>query len=193
MNFLKLITRTTVALFLVSLLLISCKKEKNPTTPAGNNPISLPDCSENSGYFKMDVDGTEYRLLVNPTTHFTILYDWFGYQESSFVIEGTDQNSKSLNVGLALPGKFKLGTTTYSIDSLDQDFFEIDVDTFTYYVSKVTFDVATSNLNPTDGMYRPVKASFTGIAHPYPWYNGQAPADTVSISGTFCLNGFIMQ
>lgn len=193
MNFLKLITRTTVSVLLLSLIFVSCKKEQNPTTSAANNPISLPDCGENSGYFKMDVDGTEYRLVVNPETHFTILYDWFGYQESHFVIEGIDQNSKTLMVGVALPGKFKLGSNTYSIDSLDQDFFEIDVDTFHYYVSKVTFNVATSNLSQTDGMYRPVKASFTGIAHPYPWYNGQAPADTVHINGIFCLNGFIMQ
>ena len=193
MNTIKLITRIAGSIVLVFLVLLSCKKEQNQTPPEGNGTpgTPLPACSENSGYFTIDVNGEHFELVIDSATQYTNLYNWYGEQESAFIIYGKDQNSSNMQIELGLPGKFNLGSTSYSTDSLDFDFFDIFVDTFDLYVSNVVFNVTTSILD-TDGIYKPLKASFTGLAHSYPWINGQAPADTINISGTICLNGYIL-
>ena len=193
MNLLKLVTRSVGAFAFISFILLSCKKEPGLTpTSANGNTVYSADCAENSGYFNINLDGQHHNLVLDSTTQYTNLYNWFGEDESHFVVIGSNQNSNPIYIEMALPGKFKLGTTTYSIDSLDQDFFDLSIDTFSLYVSKVTFNVSVRDLNLIYGMFRPVKASFTGVAHHYPWYNNQAPADTVIISGDFCLNGFML-
>lgn len=187
----KLITRIAGSIVLVFLVLLSCKKDQNQApSPVGNGP--LPACSENSGYFTIDINGEHFELAVDSATQYSNLYNWLDNQESIFVINGKDQNSSFMHIEMALPGKFNLGSTTYSTDSLAHDFFNIYIDTFGLYVSNVVFNVTTSNLDTTVGMYKPLKASFTGTAHSYPWYYEQVPADTVNISGAFCLNGVII-
>jgi len=180
----------TTLLFLV---LLSCKKEKTPAPnpQSGGTSINSPNCSFNTGHFKINIHGQSFELVVDSETHYTNLYNWSGYEESHFVIYGKDQNTNPMYVGFALPGKFKLGSTSYSADSLGSDFFEIDIDTFSLYVSNVVFNVTISDLD-VDGIYKPLKATYTGKAHSYPWYNGQAPSDTLNISGNICINGFIM-
>lgn len=192
MKTLKFTARFLGFIFLAFTFLFSCKKEKTPLPSTGGIIFSQPNCSFNTGYFKIQINGESHELLVDSETHYTNLYNWFGYEESHFVIYGKDQNANLLNVGLALPGKFKLGSTTYYADSIDSEFFEMDIDTNNLYVSKVTFNVTTSELD-VDGIYKPMKATFTGTAHSYPWYNGQAPSDTVNISGSICINGYIIQ
>lgn len=190
MNVIKHSTRIALSIVIVLSLLLSCKKDKNLDTKSGENgpSVSLPNCTENSGYFTININGEHFELVIDSETHYTNLYNWYNFQESAFVIYGKDQNANAMDIELALPGKFKLGSTPYV---LDYDFFDIDVDTFSLYVSNVVFDVSTSNLG-ADGMYRPLKASFTGVAHSYAWINGQPPTDTFNISGTMCINGYIM-
>jgi hypothetical protein len=190
MNNLKLITRLTTAVIFVSLILFACKKEQ-PAPSASANPVSpLAECAENSGYFTINLDGEFHELILDSTTQYTNFYNWFEEDESSFMVVGSDQNSKEMYIELALPGKFELGTRTYSADSL-WDFMDIDIGNHSLFVSNITFNVTTSNLDPNSGLYLPVKATFTGFAHSYPWYN-QAPTDTIQISGTICLNGGII-
>jgi hypothetical protein len=113
MNTIKLITRLVGAGFivLVFLVLLSCKKDQPQTHSSGGNGtpgVSLPDCSENSGYFTIDVNGEHFELVVDSETQYTNLYNWFGYQESAFIIDGKDQNSSFMHTELALPDKFNL-------------------------------------------------------------------------------------
>jgi len=180
----------TVGIVLVFSILLSCNKSQNNIPEATENPpvLTLPNCSEFSGYFTIDVDGNHYELVVDSTTQYTNLYNWFGYEESAFIIDGKDQNSSYMHIELGLPGKFKLGNTSYS---LDPEMFEIEIDTFNLNVSNVVFNVTTCNLD-SDGIYKPLKASFTGTAHSTSWYNNEVPADTFNISGTLCLNVYII-
>ena len=171
------------------LILLSCKKDNNP--PAIENGSLQAGCDVNSGYFTADFNGQHYELVRDPETQFTNLYGWYEPDQSDFIIYGKDQNANPLQVELGLPGKFKLGTTTYSQDSLG-DFLTMDFDTLYVYFSSIELNVTVSNLDLNDGMYKPVKATYSGLAHSFPWINGQAPADTFNISGSFCLNGFIM-
>ena len=167
---------------LLSVLLIviySCNKE-DETVPTSS-------CDTNQGTFEVEILGNTYSMIDNPGTQFTIIYNAYGFQESAFIINAEDQNANELYVELALPGTFNTGTTNYS-DLL----FDIDVDTFNIYVSEASFTVSESDLNTQDGIYRPVVSTFTGTAHSYPWISGQPPADTINISGSFCLNGLMM-
>ncbi len=191
MNSLKFTSRL-IGIFTISVfILFSCKKDQNPTD--GGNGGNLPSCSENSGYFTLNLDGENFELVVDEETQFTNLYGWFEEDQSDFIIYGKDQNADYLQVELGLPGKFLVGSTTYSIDSLDNDFFTFNVGgNSKLYVSNVTFNVSTSNLIVSDGIYKPMKATYSGLAHSYPWINGQAPADTFNISGSICLNGIIL-
>ncbi|MBL1280727.1 MAG: hypothetical protein COA33_010660 [Fluviicola sp.] len=179
-----------------SLLIIatSCKKEENKTDPSTSSSTSGTSnyCYANQGKFEIDINGENFIMTPDSNTNFTILYNWFGLQESNFVISSNDQNNNSMSVETALPGTLNVGSTTYDAASLSPTFFTIYVDTFVMYVSTVTFDVTSSNLDLTDGIYKPVSATFTGVAHSYPWINGQPPVDTVNISGTFCLNGVVI-
>ncbi|MBL1281013.1 MAG: hypothetical protein COA33_012105 [Fluviicola sp.] len=177
-----------------SLLVIatSCKKEENKTDPSVSSSASGTSnyCYTNQGKFSIDVNGVNHTMVTDATTNFTIIHNWYGLQETNFLMASNDQNGNFMAANLVLPNEFSVGSTTYS--SLDFDYFDISVDTLSLYVSNVTFTVASSNLNTLDGIYRPVSATFTGFAHSYPWTNGQAPIDTFNISGSFCLNGFII-
>lgn len=174
-----------IQIFLLSILLFSCKKEESTTT---SNQTS---CSPNNGSFNLSIEGENYDMIVDNTTNFSILYNWYGNHESNFVIDSKDQNGNPIYSELLLPGSFNNGVTTYTNDTLSVDFFTIDIDTFNLYISEVTFEVLESNLSLQDGIYRPVTANFNGIAHSFPWYAGQPPTDTIAISGSFCLNGVI--
>lgn len=179
-----------VGLFLISVvLLLSCKKDNNP--PPTVNVPEQPGCALNSGYFTADFNGQHYELVRDQETQFTNLYGWYEPGKSDFIIYGKDQNAKTLQVELGLPGRFKLGTTAYSQDSLG-DFLTMDFDTLHVYFSYIELNVTVSNLDVNDGMYKPLKGTYSGLAHSFPWINGQAPADTFNISGSFCLNGYIM-
>ena len=194
MKSIKLITRIAGSIVLVLLVLLSCKKEQTQTPPPGaNGPTGVSACSENSGSFTIDINGEHYELAVDSATQYIIVYNWYDEQVSSFAIEGKDQNSNYMYIEFSIPGKFNLGSTTYSTNSVGYEFFDIIIDTLSYNVSNVVFDVTTSNLDTSIGIYKPVKASFTGVAHSITWTYGQEPpVDTVNISGAFCLNGAIV-
>jgi hypothetical protein len=177
-------------LFFALLALSSCKKDPEPAVE--ENPEPTYNCPTNSGYFNIDINGDHYELVVDEETQYTNVYNWFGDEESHFVIDGKNQLGGGLSVELFIPGKFNLGSTTYLADAIDPDFFQIELDSLNLSVSNVEFNVTTSNLNINDGLYRPMEASFTGVACAYPWTSGATPADTFSISGTICLNGGIM-
>lgn len=176
-------------LLISTLVLLSCKKNNNP--PNFANGSGQSGCAVNTGYFNVDFNGQHYELTRDAETQFTNLYGWFEPDKSDFIIYGKDQNANPLSVELGLPGKFKLGTTAYSQDSLG-DFLTMEVDTLYLYFSYIKINVTSSNLDLNDGMYKPLQATYSGLAHSFPWINGQAPADTFNISGSFCLNGLIM-
>jgi hypothetical protein len=106
-------------------------------------------------------------------------------------IIGEDQNGKPIYIEGILPGVLTLGSHHFNENNLGSDFFDIDLDTSAYYASELTVQVIQSNFNTTEGMYKPIRGTFEGIGHSYPWSNGQPPADTIAFSGEFCLNGFI--
>lgn len=173
---------------------VSCKKDKEDTQP--NETLSnnnSPNCSLNSGSFEISLGGSQHILQVNDQTHFTILYNWYGEQENNFVLIGEDQNSKSIYIEGILPEILTVGTHQFDADGKNAEFFDIDLDTSSYYSSKLIINVTQSNLNLQEGAYKPITATFEGIAHSYPWFSGQPPADTISYSGEFCLNGYMME
>lgn len=175
-------------LLLIPILLLSCNKDEDDQP--NNQP---PACATNSGNFDISINGSNYAMVVNTETHFSILYNWSGNNATEFVIDAKDQNNNSLYIELGIPGKFVTGSSTHNNTDLDSDFFTIDVDTFNLYVSSVTFAVSQSNLIQEEGVYKPVAATFNGTAHSFPWSNGQPPVNTISFSGSFCLNGVILQ
>jgi hypothetical protein len=181
------------AFLFLGLGLTSCKKDKNDDTPSNgtvaNNTVA--SCSTNSGSFEMTMSGNEHILQVNDQTNFTILYGWYGNQENNIVIIGEDQNGKPIYIEGILPGVLTLGSHHFNENDLGSDFFDIDLDTSAYYASELTVQVIQSNFNATEGIYKPIRGTFEGIGHSYPWSNGQPPADTIAFSGEFCLNGFI--
>jgi hypothetical protein len=97
-----------------------------------------------------------------------------------------------MSLAFSLPGTFNTGTTTYLDSDVNFDSFDIELDTIRYCTSEITFNVSESNLDSQDGVYKPVSATFTGVAHTYPLTNG-LPTDTLIFTGSFCLNGIIMQ
>ena len=175
-------------LFLI-LLLCACNKDEEEALAE----TSAASCSTNSGSFDITIGGATYEMALNSESQFTILYNWYTEETSDFVLNSVSQNNKEIYIELGLPGTFNEGETTYLSSDFGFDFFDIDVDTFNYYVSEVTFDVIESNLNSQDGTYTPVRATFNGTAHSYPWTNGQPPIDNLSFTGSFCLNGIILQ
>lgn len=180
------------AFLLVGLGLVSCKKDKDDDT-LPNDTTSTSGCSSNSGAFEMSLGGNQHTLQINDQTHFTILYNWYGKLENNFVIIGEDQNSKSIYIEGILPEKLSVGSHHFTANDLDYDFFDIILDTSSYYTSELTINVIESNLNLQEGVYKPIRATFVGIAHSYPWFNGQPPNDTIPYSGEFCLNGYMME
>lgn len=183
------------AFLLLGLGFASCKKDKdNDTTPNGTlSSSNPPNCSINSGAFEISMAGSDHILQVNDQTHFTILYNWYGEQENNLVIIGEDQNGKSIYIEGILPGVLSLGTHHFNGNDLDSDFFEIDLDTSSYYTSELTLTVFESTLIPQEGVYKPIRGTFEGVGHSYPWFNGQPPTDTITYSGEFCLNGAIVE
>lgn len=180
---------------ILGLSFVSCKKEKDnepqPSgTSSGNTP---PNCSLLSGSFEINMGGNQHSLQVNNQTHFTILYNWYEEQENNFVLIGEDQNNKSINIEGVLPETLSVGTHQFNSDGKNIEFFDIYLDTSSYYSSKLIINVVQSNLNLQEGMYKPIRATFEGVAHSYPWSSGQPPADTINYSGEFCLNAYIME
>jgi len=180
-----------VTLICITLVTISCKKDdvSNNTPTEQNTP---PACALYSGFFNINIKGTNYEMIVDSSTHFTILYNWYNANTSDFIIYAKDQFNKFMSIEAGLPAVLDVGTISFSSDTLYFDFFEIDVDTISAYVSEVTFNITESNLNETDGTYSPVAGSFQGFAHSYPWTNGAPPIDTMAFSGSFCLNLYII-
>ncbi|MBD3636380.1 MAG: hypothetical protein HUJ25_03485 [Crocinitomicaceae bacterium] len=174
-------------LFLIILLsgVTACKKNKDKDP----EPVN---CAYNSGSFEINVAGEDHELQLDSQTNFTIVYNWFGYEESAMVIIGKDQNAESVYIEMAVPGIITEGSTSYNNTDLDFDFFDIDLDTNGLYVSEVTFDVVESQFDSSQGIYTPIRANFSGTAHSYPWVNGQPPSDTQTFSGSLCLNGLVM-
>lgn len=189
-NYITIFSSFTILFFLI---LFSCNKQENstPKNSGQNNNTPIPNCTAFTGHFSIDINGQQFNLVVDNETHYSNVYNWFGYEESDFVIHGKDQNSNPILIELALPGKFAVGSKTYSTDSLDFDFFGIDIDTNNLYVSNVTFNVVESVLD-ADGMYKPMRANFTGTAHSLGSLSNPNPGDTVNISGAICLNTYII-
>lgn len=176
---------------ILALLFTSCKKddEENPDLPT-----STAACSTNSGTFEIELLGEIHELLIDNQTNYTILYNWFGYEESAFVLDAKDANGLDLKLESALPGVINVGETTYTDVENPFDFMDIAAGGKNLRVSAVTFDVLESDLDMNDGIYKPVRATFSGIGHQDSvWTNGVPPQDTTYFSGGFCLNGAIFQ
>lgn len=183
------------AFLLLGLGFTSCKKDKdNDTTPNGTlSSSNPPNCSLNSGAFEIDLGGSQHTLQVNNQTHFTILFNWYGEQENHLVIIGEDQNNKSIYIEGILPDKLSVGPHHFNGNDLGVDFFDVDIDTLAYYTSELTINIVQSNLNLQEGIYKPIRGTFEGVGHSYPWSSGQPPTDTITYSGEFCLNGYMME
>jgi hypothetical protein len=166
------------------LFLVSCNKDDN-------NPDAPASCSTNTGSFDITLGGNSHQLVTDTETQFTILYNWFDEQNSSFVLAGKDQNGVAISVESALAGELNEGTINYNSDNYGFDFMDLDVGSNFMYVSDITFDVLESDLSGGDGIYRPLRSTFTGTAHSYPWTNGEPAIDTMAFSGSFCLNGIV--
>jgi hypothetical protein len=171
---------------LLMLSVISCKKDKEDE----NNQSSQNTCPTNSGYFEINMGGSEHILKIDDETNYTILYGWYEENQNGMVIIGSDKNDKSIYIEGNITGKLTVGS--HSLDFDNYDFLSIDIDTSSYYTSELTFQITQSNLSPHEGIYKPIRGTFTGTAHSYPWSSGEPPADTISYSGKFCLNGWIM-
>ena len=131
-------------------------------------------------------------MIVDNTTLYSILHNWQDPNQTYFVLGATNQEGSPIGGEIHLPTRFILGSTFYTYDTIGPEFFNLTVDTFSLYVSEVTFDVTESNLDPQSGIYSPVKATFHGVGHSFPWISGQPPIDTIQFSGSFCLNGYIL-
>lgn len=173
-------------IFLIPILYFSCKKDNQPNSNTGTA------CSPNSGYFNITINDSEFDMVLDSNTQFSILYNYFSPDQNDFIIYCKDQNENQMGIEAGFPGRFHNGPNTFSSDTLDADFFTISVDTFDVYVSEVTFDVSNCFLGELGIMYEPIVATFQGIAHSFPWQNGQPPIDTVIVSGSFCLNRYIL-
>ncbi len=66
--------RVILILLMGSILLFSCKKKEATSASSQNS------CSPNNGYFSITVEGVDYDMVVDNTTHFSILYNWYGKQ-----------------------------------------------------------------------------------------------------------------
>ena len=183
--------KNTFFFLITALLFTSCKKddEENPDLPS-----STASCSTNSGTFEIEVLGETYELVIDNETNYTILYNWFGYEESNFVLLAKDENGLDLKLESALPGVINVGETTYTDVENYFDFMGLTAGGVHLRVSTITMDVLESELSMEDGIYRPLRATFSGIGHQDSvWTNGVPPEDTTYFSGGFCLNGAIFQ
>jgi hypothetical protein len=161
---------------------VSCNKPDETTV----------SCPSNSGTFKITEGGITHELQITTETQFSILYNWYGNSENNIVIDGVDQNNKLIYIEIILPGELTVGSHTFNSGDLGHDFMDIALDTSSYYTSEVTYTIEESDLDSGEGVYKPIKGSFSGTAHSYPWINGQQPTDNHVFSGEFCLNGVIM-
>ncbi|MGV6861638.1 MAG: hypothetical protein ACWA41_07685 [Putridiphycobacter sp.] len=178
-----------ITLILASIaLIVSCNKEEQEEP--NNSTTTTESCGINQGEFEINFNGTNHVMVPDASTQFTIVYNWYNANANDFVIMAKDQNGKEIYIEAILPNEFTTGTQTYNSNNVDS--FDIDLDTNGYYVSTVTFNLTECNLD-NQGIYNPIKGSFNGIAHSYPWSNGQPPIDTLSFSGSLCLNGLIIQ
>ena len=175
---------------ITALLFASCKKDAdNPDVPAASE-----SCSTNSGTFEIELLGDTHELVIDNETNYTILYNWFGYEESAFVLDGKDTDGIDLNFESGIPGVLNEGESTYTDVENGIDFMDIDAGSVHLRVSTITMNVLESDLDMNEGIYKPIRASFSGIGHQDSiWSNGVPPEDTTYFSGGFCLNGAIFQ
>lgn len=171
--------------------LVACNKAKQEE-PNNSNTTTSASCGTNQGEFEIILDGINHVMTQDSSTQFTIFYNYYNPNINDFVIYSKDQNGKDLSIEAMIPNQFTVGTQTYDNSNV-VDFFDIDLDTNAYYVSSVTFNITESTLNNNQGPYTPIKGTFNGLAHSYPWSNGQPPIDSLNFSGSFCLNGYILQ
>ena len=164
-------------LMLTVLLTISCKKDDGAVS-----------CEANSGSFEIEVNGNQRILQIDSETNYTLVYNWFGYQESALVIYGKDQHGKTLNVEMTIPGIINEGTHTYSSDL----YFQLTLDTVNVTADEATFNVLESEYSSSDGTYKPIRADFSGSGEESYWSGGQQVEVPRTFSGSFCLNGLIM-
>jgi len=146
-------------------------------------------CSAKSGYFEINMDGQNYVLQIDNETNFTILYGVYEVNQNAMVINGNDTDGKSIYFEGNITGPLNQGTHVLTHDNYD--FFDVSVNTFDCYVSSLTFSIIQSNLIANEGVYKPIKGTFNGTAHSYPWSSGVPPSDTITFFGEFCLNGAI--
>ncbi|GEM_PF-4407063 len=178
-----------ISLFVICLLIIfqfvSCKK--NDETPA-----TISSCSTIPGSFEITLNGNQHHLEITNQTDYFITYNLVGEQKNSVVIFGKDQSDQFMHVEGILPNELSVGSHSFNSSDLNFDFFDISLDTASYYTTQLTIHISESELSPQNGLYNPIRGTFQGLAHSYPWFNGQPPADTFAYSGEFCLNGYIM-
>lgn len=177
-------------------IFVSCNKDENlnegenQDQNEGEDEDTLESCSTNSGYFEIEIAGNKHELQIDDEATFFILYGAYEENQNGFGVDGNDQNGKSINIEGNITGKLTQGTHT--LDFQNFDFIDIAVDTLDCYTSEVTFEIILSNLSLYEAIYEPIKGTFNGVAHSYPWSNGVPPADTILFSGEFCLNGLIL-
>lgn len=173
-------------LFLIPVILFSCQKDNEPNTN------TIDSCFPNSGSFSISIKDSTYDMVIDENTQFTIFYNYYTPNGNDFILDAEHQHGGELYVEAILPSLFSIGTHEYYSSTLPFDLFNISLDTFSLYVSEATFDVSQSVLGEQGIIYEPIVATFDGIAHSYPLYNGQPPRDTVLVSGSFCLNRYML-
>jgi hypothetical protein len=164
--------------------LASCNKDDNDP----NTPEPPTSCSANSGSFDVTILGNDYQMVIDAETHFSILYNWYSPLQTDFILDAKDQNGNSLDVESQIDGPFIEGQSDY-----ENAYFDLDVDTFNLQVSAISYDVIKSDLNEGEGIYYPIKATFTATAHSSPTFANPNPTDSYALIGSFCLNGVILQ
>lgn len=165
--------------------LLSCKKEEQ------DNLSAVPGCSVNSGSFSITVNGQTHILQNQHIELYAILYNWYEENENHISISGLDQFGNDLSISGIVKGLLTQGIHMLYETEDSYEEFDIDIGASSYYTSSLSFSILESQFDPQTGMYRPIRGTFTGTAHSYPWSSSQPPADTLPFSGNFCLNGVI--
>ena len=78
---------------LIILSIWSCNKDEGSDSP---QPTIVTNCSANSGNFDITIGGQTYTMALNDQSQFTILYNWYDAETSSFIVNTNDQNNKQI-------------------------------------------------------------------------------------------------
>jgi len=167
-----------------AIALISCNKDEVPEDSPNSSSAS---CSTNSGTFEIEVEGVNHTLQLTNETHYSIVYNWFGNEETSFVIYGENQNGQTLDVEFGIAGVIEEGNFNYGSEL----FFQLSLDTTSFSPTQTNLEVLESDLSANEGIYKPIRANFSGTGVEKVWDNGQQISTNKSFSGSFCLNGII--